>query len=48
MISRIALGVKCSKAMVGIHFTDNPGVSLAVKTYLNVKMKCARKEEELS
>jgi hypothetical protein len=47
MIARIALGAKCSKAMVGIHFTDNPGVSVAVKTYLNIKMKCARNEAEL-
>jgi hypothetical protein len=48
MIARIALGAKCSKAMVGIHFTDNPGVSLALKTYLNIKMKCAKDVNELN
>jgi hypothetical protein len=40
MLTRIALGVKCSKAMLGIHFSDNPGVTLAVKLYLNNRMKC--------
>lgn len=27
MIARIGLGVKCSKSMMGVHFSDNPGVT---------------------
>ena len=47
MIARIALGAKCSKACVSVHFSDNPGVSLALKTYLNGRMKCALEKDAL-
>jgi hypothetical protein len=47
MVTRIALGIKCSKAVLGVHFSDNPGVTLPVKLYLNKRMKCNMFEEDV-
>lgn len=33
--------------MLGVHFSDNPGVTLAVKVYLNIRMKCNMFEEDI-
>jgi hypothetical protein len=41
MIGRIGMGAKCSSSLMGIHFTDNPGVNAAVKAFLQVKMRAA-------
>jgi hypothetical protein len=47
MIARICLGAKCSKTLMGIHFSGNPGVTPAVKDFLTYKMK-ARKPQNQS
>ena len=39
MIARIGLGAKCSKTLMGCHFTGNPGVTAAVKSFLLYKLK---------
>lgn len=39
MVGRIGLGVKCSKSVMGVHFTDNPGVTPAVMALLQMKFK---------
>ena len=38
MIGRIGSGVKCSASLMSVHFSDNPGVSIAVKSYLQVRL----------
>ena len=39
MVARIALGVKCSKSIMGLHLSGNPGVTPDVKSFLIYKMK---------
>lgn len=39
MLARIGLGVKCSQSLMSVHFSDNPGVTAALKAYLQVKLK---------
>jgi hypothetical protein len=39
MIGRIGLGVKCSKTVMAVHFSENPGVTPALKAFLQLKMK---------
>lgn len=46
MIARICLGVKCSKTMMGAHFTGNPGVTPAVKSYLMFILKAFDQAKE--
>jgi hypothetical protein len=46
MVGRIGLGVKCSQSMMGVHLSDNPGVTPAVKAFLQVKFRAAVPEEE--
>jgi hypothetical protein len=46
MIGRIGLGVKCSKSLMGVHFCDNPGVTPAVKAFLQVKFKAGLPKEQ--
>jgi hypothetical protein len=52
MIARICLGVKCSKTIMGAHFTGNPGVTPAVKSYLMFILKAydqaSEKKSEIS
>ena len=38
MIGRIGSGVKCSASLMSVHFSDNPGVTIAVKSYLQVRL----------
>ncbi len=45
MIGRIGLGVKCSKSMMGVHFSDNPGVTPALLALLQVKFKAKIQEK---
>jgi len=44
MIGRIGLGVKCSKSMMGIHFSDNPEITPAM-AFLHVKLRAALPKE---
>jgi hypothetical protein len=39
MLGRIGLGIKCSKTVMGVHFSENPGVTPALKAFLQLKMK---------
>ena len=41
MLSRIALGAKNSFSLMAIHFSNNPGVTPAVKAYLQVKLRAS-------
>jgi hypothetical protein len=34
MVCRIGLGAKCSSSLMSIHFSNNPGVTAAVKAFL--------------
>jgi hypothetical protein len=45
MIGRIGLGAKCSKSLMAIHFCDNPGVTAAIKAFLQVKLRAVRQPE---
>ncbi len=38
IIGRIGVGVKCSKSMMSVHLSDNPGVTAAVKAFLQLKL----------
>ena len=48
MIGRIGLGVKCSTSLMSVHFSNNPGVTPAVKAFLQVKLKATTPEEDTS
>jgi hypothetical protein len=48
MIGRIGLGVKCSKSLLSVHFSDNPGVTGEVRSFLRYKFKAHLQEENTS
>jgi len=47
IIGRIGVGVKCSKSMMSVHFSDNPGVTPAVKAFLQLKLHAALPKKQL-
>jgi hypothetical protein len=41
MMARIGVGIKCSSSLMAVHLSNNPGVTSAVKAFLQVKLKAA-------
>ena len=39
MLGRIGMGAKCSSSLMSVHFSSNPGVTSALKAFLQVKMR---------
>jgi hypothetical protein len=45
MLGRIGLGIKCSKTVMGVHFSENPGVTPSLKAFLQLKMKALQPQK---
>lgn len=46
MLGRIGLGIKCSKTIMAVHFSENPGVTPALKAFLQLKMKAVPSQKQ--